>query len=361
VLRELAYSVPFKAFAFAGTYFLASELLRAPKEYVLFINFLGWLNILKIFDLSIPYAMRVNFPERLRIRNKDLFIYAVLLSLFNIIVLYSVTEFSPITILLLTIASRIYSTLVYFGNVTTKSFLINSPLAASTLLYVICSRFGAQPELWSFLALYILLCLVAACYCYSDLTAWFPASEPRPFSEFCTTNYFYNAVTMSMWAVTSEFYSVYSIHVLDEINYITINQYLRVSLIFLGLGFIVSNVNWNHSYARISIVDRFVLTAYKPFIFLPGISIFVFLFAPEFSVIENMVVSFVSLLSVLNLHVSHICARRQNSAVLFNVAIIELATMFLSVSIYNVALHLLSFMSFFYLLKFYYLRRYAQG
>ena len=64
---------------------------------------------------------------------------------------------------------------------------------------------------------------------------------------------------MSLWAVSSELYSIYSLEVLSTESYTKINQYIRISLIFISIAGVISNINWNQFHNKVSILDHIVL------------------------------------------------------------------------------------------------------
>ena len=357
---ELLFTLPFKAVALISTVLLAREFLVFPEIYSELIYLLGWVNILKIFDLSLPYLLRISFPDKIKIVPYEIVLYALALSLFNYIVLRWFTEFSDFEIVLLVVSSRLYSYLLYSLNVAQQSFLINFSLSIATLVFIAFRYSGAPLSPTSFLLIYAIATAIFASYAYFSLKYLTMGFETKSISRLADSNYVFNVVTMSLWALSSELYSVYSLDVLSAENYDRINQFMRVSLIFLGITHIVSNVNWNHFYSKISSVDSFLLNIRYSICLFPIILLLVVLIGDGFTYSESFTVSMFSFLSMQTLYLSQLCARLSQSRALMVVSIFELGLLFIGLQVFSEAFFLLVFSTITQFLKFLFLRAHVK-
>ena len=140
MLKEFILTVPFKLAALLGTLLFAKELLSFPNEYLDIVYTIGWINLLKVFDLSIPYLARVNFTNKIKLYQKEIYLYALFISIGNFLVLYYFSNLLLLEIILIILSTRAYSYFVYVLNISQNSYLINAPFSLS-LLSIIFLRF----------------------------------------------------------------------------------------------------------------------------------------------------------------------------------------------------------------------------
>ena len=90
MVKEFFYTIPVKFAALLGTVLFARELLEFPNFYLEIIYLVGWINLLKILDFSIPYLGRINFAENKKIRKLEF--YFISYFIFNFILLIMINR-----------------------------------------------------------------------------------------------------------------------------------------------------------------------------------------------------------------------------------------------------------------------------
>ena len=133
MVKEFFYTIPVKFAALLGTVLFARELLEFPNFYLEIIYLVGWINLLKILDFSIPYLGRINFAENKKIRKLDILLYLILSSLINFFILDFFASYETLEVILIITCSRLFSFFNYELNITQKSYLINLPFSLSIL------------------------------------------------------------------------------------------------------------------------------------------------------------------------------------------------------------------------------------
>ena len=164
---------------------------------------------------------------------------------------------------------------------------------------------------------------------------------------------------MSIWAISSELYAIYALEVLTLESYTRVNQYIRISLIFVSVAAVISNINWNEYHNKISKIDRLFLKPMNIVIFCPIIFILIKFFARDFSLIEVSILSLYSFFSMQTLHLSQLSARFSMSNLLLISAFFELTVLFIGLNILNDHLFLLVNSLMIQVIKYFFLRRFG--
>ena len=108
MVKEFFYTIPVKFAALLGTVLFARELLEFPNFYLEIIYLVGWINLLKILDFSIPYLGRINFAENKKIRKLDILLYLILSSLINFFILDFFASYETLEVILIITCSRLF-------------------------------------------------------------------------------------------------------------------------------------------------------------------------------------------------------------------------------------------------------------
>ncbi len=359
MLREYFLTIPFKALALIGTILFARELLEFPEIYIEVIYIIGWINLLKIFDFSIPYLGRVNFALNKKLDKQDIFYYIIIASFFNYFVLDLLSDFENFEILIIIICSRLFSFFNYELNISQKSYLINFPFSLSILSIIILRFYSIPITDLIFLQIYFLYTTILFIFSIYDYKKINDQLVTHSFTTLINSNYFFNLITMSLWAISSELYAIYALEVLTTESYTKINQYIRISLIFISIAAVISNINWNEYHNKISLIDDVILKPIYSFFVLPFIFIFIYFFARDFQIIEIFILSLYSIFSMQTLYLSQLSARLSMSKLLLISAFFELSILFIGLNLIDNHLLLLINSLFIQIVKYFFLRHFA--
>ena len=359
MVKEFFYTIPVKFAALLGTVLFARELLEFPNFYLEIIYLVGWINLLKILDFSIPYLGRINFAENKKIRKLDILLYLILSSLINFFILDFFASYETLEVILIITCSRLLSFFNYELNITQKSYLINLPFSLSILSIILLRFNDFQIDDLIFLKIYFLLTSILYIFSIIDYQRFNNKLESHGIATLINPNYFYNLITMSIWAISSELYAIYALEVLTLESYTRVNQYIRISLIFVSVAAVISNINWNEYHNKISKIDRLFLKPMNIVIFCPIIFILIKFFARDFSLIEVSILSLYSFFSMQTLHLSQLSARFSMSNLLLISAFFELTVLFIGLNILNDHLFLLVNSLMIQVIKYFFLRRFG--
>ena len=357
--KEFFYTIPVKFAALLGTVLFARELLEFPNFYLEIIYLVGWINLLKILDFSIPYLGRINFVENKKIRKLDILLYLILSSLINFFILDFFASYETLEVILIITCSRLFSFFNYELNITQKSYLINLPFSLSILIIILLRFNDFQIDDLIFLKIYFFLTTLLFIFSIIDYQRFSNKLESHGIATLINPNYFYNLITMSIWAISSELYAIYALEVLTLESYTRVNQYIRISLIFVSVAAVISNINWNEYHNKISKIDRLFLKPMNILIFCPIIFILIKFFARDFSLIEVSILSLYSFFSMQTLHLSQLSARFSMSNLLLITAFFEVTVLFIGLNILNDHLFLLINSLMIQVIKYFFLRRFG--
>ena len=329
MLKEFIFSVFIKGISFYLGLVLALKLDSGHSQQLLqLVYIIGILNLAKIFDLSIPYLLRIKYIENITILSRD-FISVTLLTYSAMFVICLIAVKNTYISLFIVIYAFIFSRLSYYYNVKAKSYALNIPQILSLgVCLSILDVLGLNIML-----VYVLLSIIfsVALYLIIDKDEFLNFTQVG-FKNLIDKNYIYNVATMIVFILYAEFAAVILYGHISPEDYAEINKFTKVQLTLVGASTILTSVLWNKFHTRISKYDKWSISSISVVLVLCVFYILGFYAYYDFIFIEGffnenynlfiIIIAYV-ILSIFNLLASQILVRMSLSGPLLLISVLE--------------------------------------
>lgn len=313
---------------------IAFELDAGNDEISRLVFIIGFSNLARMFDGSLPYMRRIEFAS-----NKDL---ALTNQIALNLVIYSLTFIACMLYLndaalsvLTVLCSIFYAQMSYYFNVLAKSYFLNLPqiLGIASCLFL-------RSEVFNDIAYQFLFVTLAASLSSFVFISFkkFKKFTSHSFFEIYNSNYFFNFFSVVVFMVYAEFASVVLYGNISQSEYMDVNKIVKIQQAMIGAVSAVTAVLWNRHNTKISKIDKFTINStFVTIIYLLGmlcayLLFYVFLYFRSFFE-ENLVLLFSSatyiVFSSFNLVISQQMFRKSLSKKVFFLSILEALAMIL--------------------------------
>ncbi len=329
---EFTITMLVKLFSFFLGLFIALELDSGNDEISRLVFIIGFSNLARMFNGSLPYIRRIEFAS-----NKDLIfsnqlILNILIYGFSFIICLSYLNDFMLSMLTVSI-SVLYAQMAYYFNVLAKSYFLNIPqiIGITSCLFFRTTIF--DDIAYQFLLVTLVISLISFKFISFSRFKKFKAQN---FLTIYNTNYFFNFLSVLVFMIYAEFASVVLYGNISQSEYMDTNKIVKIQQAAVGGVSAITAVLWNKYNTKISQIDKltingiFILSIYLFTLFTAYFSFNFFPFINNF--FEESLVLLVSsvtyiIFSSFNLIISQQMFRKSLSKKVFFLSVFEAVVM----------------------------------
>lgn len=329
---EFSITMLVKTFSFFLGLFIALELNSGNDEISRLVFIIGFSNLARMFDGSLPYIRRIEFASKKDLNISNQFLLNILIYGFAFIICFS--YLNDFLLSLFTVfCSILYAQMAYYFNVLAKSYFLNIP----QIIGITSCLFFRNPFFDDIAFQFLMVTLVASLISFVFISfSTFKEFEPQNFLKTYNTNYFFNFLSVLVFMIYAEFASVVLYGNISQSEYMDTNKIVKIQQAAIGGVSAITAVLWNRYNTEISEIDKLTINSIFVFsIYLFALS-FAFLFFNLFPFINNFFEqSFVLLISSVtyvifssfNLIISQQMFRKSLSKKVFFLSVFEAIVM----------------------------------
>jgi len=252
MLKEIKFSFLIKFIGIFSTILFAYVIQIMSEEQLKLLYWVGLFNLLRMIDFSLPYINRQLSFKGLKLKKLHEIVANIILSLVAFFILLHYTNQSIFFIIFFVILARFHSFLSYKLNIKQMSYLFNIPMYGG--VYV-CSVLVLLEFTWELIYIYF------GFFSIICVPIFLIAKKQQNFHEvqiqnIINWNYLLHFLNTLIFAIYSEFHSVFAYGWIEAESYADINSLIRVSLLCIsGVG-IITLANWNQYGQKLSYFDE---------------------------------------------------------------------------------------------------------
>ncbi len=329
---EFTITMIVKLFSFLLGLTIAYQLNAGNDEISRLVFIVGFSNLARMFDGSLPYIRRIEFASKRDLITSHQLNINVLI--YGISFLICASYLNDLALSALTVlCSLLYAQMSYYFNVLAKSYFLNLPqiIGITSCLFF---KFNIFEDIaYQFLVVTFISSLL--CFFFISFMKFSEFSK-HSFSETYSSNYFFNFLSVLVFMIYAEFASVVLYGNISESEYMDTNKIVKIQQAMIGGVSAITAVLWNRYNTQISKLDKltvnsfFVISVYLITLLFATLMFFSNSFINEFFE-ENMILLISSttyiIFSSFNLIISQQMFRKSLSKRVFLLSVFEALVM----------------------------------
>ena len=249
---EFSITLLVKIFSFFLGLFIALELNSGNDEISRLVFIIGFSNLARMFDGSLPYIRRIEFASKKDLIVSNQFLLNILIYGFTFIICLSYLNDFLLS-LLTVLCSILYAQMAYYFNVLAKSYFLNVP----QIIGITSCLFFRNPIFDDIALQFLIVTSVISFVSFIFISfSSFKEFEPQNILKTYNTNYFFNFLSVLIFMIYAEFASVVLYGNISQSEYMDTNKIVKIQQAVIGGVSAITAVLWNKYHTKISEIDK---------------------------------------------------------------------------------------------------------